>query len=498
MRTVMTGCGVLLSIASSAPGAGPAGDWCRTMEVWQGKGGSRAPVGGMCPILGSCDMPSVRDGFIPDDTTTIRTVRVHLVVFRNDAGGDPAATEQQIVDQMIRMNDDFAPSRFAFQYTWEYVDDSQFRYGGNSDLMKELYAVEPHLQCNVFVKSWNGGVGTFPWDPDALTAQGGIILGESVFGGDDSVISHEMGHNLGLWHTHHGVTEVAGCSACWEQANGVDGDTTGDFCADTPPTPLSYACTNPGGTDQCVGLPWGETLPESYMSYGTSCWSLFTEQQAGRMHCWFESLLTGWLVSCLGDADGDGAVGATDLLGLLAAWGTGDPEYDIHPAGGDGVVAVGDFLSLLTLWGACAFWEPAPPPNDDCADAELITNVITDFSTSGATTDGPPLPAGCDEGAGLQFERDIWYVYVPQCTGTAFVNTCYAVDFDARLGAYASDCGGLTLVACSDDRACGDPSMQFPVNCGQAYLIRVGGNGNVSGPGTLFASCLGDCTPPGD
>ncbi len=497
MRTVTSGCGALLVAAGSALGGDPAGDWCRTMDVWQSMGGAHVPVGGTCPIAGQCDLPEVRDGFIPDETTTLRTVRVHLVVFRDDFGGDPAATEQEVVDQMIRMNDDFAPSRFAFQYTWEYVNDSTFRYGGDDSMMKELYALEPEVQCNVFVKQLGYAYGTFPWSPGALTSQGGIVVDENMFGGDTSVMSHEMGHNLGLWHTHHGVAEVPACSACWEQADGVDGDTTGDFCGDTPPTPLSHACTDPSGSDQCSGTPWGETLPESYMSYGTLCWSLFTGQQAGRMQCWFGSVLTGWLVTCLGDANQDGTVGVTDFLGLLGAWGTGDPAYDIDPAGGDGVVGIGDFLGMLGLWGPCPPWEPQPPGNDSCAQAALITGAITPFDTTGATTDGPPLPVGCDEGGGLEFEGDIWYLYVPECTGTAYINTCFAANFDNRLAAYTGACGDLSLVACSDDGACGDdPSMQFPVSCGQAYLIRVGGNGSVTGSGTLFASCLGACAAP--
>ncbi|MHC4102725.1 MAG: FG-GAP repeat protein [Planctomycetota bacterium] len=55
--------------------------------------------------------------------------------------------------------------------------------------------------------------------------------------------------------------------------------------------------------------------------------------------------------SCWGDLDGDGSVGVTDFLDLLAVWGTdpgGPPDFD-----GDGTVGIWDFLELLALWGPC-------------------------------------------------------------------------------------------------------------------------------------------------
>jgi hypothetical protein len=54
---------------------------------------------------------------------------------------------------------------------------------------------------------------------------------------------------------------------------------------------------------------------------------------------------------CPGDIDGDGAVGVTDFLAMLAAWGP-NPG---HPAdlNGDDKVNVSDFLELLAVWGPC-------------------------------------------------------------------------------------------------------------------------------------------------
>jgi hypothetical protein len=137
-----------------------------------------------------------------------------------------------------------------------------------------------------------------------------------------------------------------------------------------------------------------------------------------------------------------------------------------------------------------------PPPNNACASPLAITQTSTLFNNFGATTDGPALPAECNEGAGLSFENDIWYTWTATCTGTAFINTCFAANFNARAAAYTSTCGTLTLVACSDNSCGDDPSLQFPITCGETYVIRLGSNGDVSGSGTIFTSCIGDCSPP--
>ena len=57
---------------------------------------------------------------------------------------------------------------------------------------------------------------------------------------------------------------------------------------------------------------------------------------------------------CIGDLDGDGGVGVTDLLVLLACWGDVDGELAVRSdLDGDDVVGVLDLLGLLGVWGPC-------------------------------------------------------------------------------------------------------------------------------------------------
>lgn len=55
--------------------------------------------------------------------------------------------------------------------------------------------------------------------------------------------------------------------------------------------------------------------------------------------------------ACDGDVDGDGTVGVTDLLAVLADWG--DCPGCAADLDGDGTVGVGDLLLVLGGWGPC-------------------------------------------------------------------------------------------------------------------------------------------------
>ena len=54
--------------------------------------------------------------------------------------------------------------------------------------------------------------------------------------------------------------------------------------------------------------------------------------------------------ACLGDLDGDGVVGGTDLAGILGYWGSDNPTFDLDESG---TVDGADLTMVLAQWGMC-------------------------------------------------------------------------------------------------------------------------------------------------
>lgn len=279
-------------------------DWCgavfdRSVNVLARFAASDLPP---C-ASGGCDVPATRDGTARDPIAV--RVLVHVMRETDGSGGVSGA----LVDSMIaQMNRDFASHAIRVdEVATLFHNDGQFATLATREqlaAMKDAYSQAPSQNLNFFISAGSlpfDGVGTLPWDPDALAAQGGIWLNSNLVDGVHHSASHELGHCLGLYHTFHGTDEVKSCAvACYEPASGANADASGDLCSDTRSTPRNFSCTDPGGCD-CAGTPWGATPLHNIMGYGPAlCVNEFTPQQERRMLCWARAALGSIIVNLAG------------------------------------------------------------------------------------------------------------------------------------------------------------------------------------------------------
>jgi hypothetical protein len=121
---------------------------------------------------------------------------------------------------------------------------------------------------------------------------------------------------------------------------------------------------------------------------------------------------------------------------------------------------------------------PAPPANDDLADARVLraTGTVRGSTVDATAEPGEPVHAGVAAGA------SVWHRWTPAASGLATVDTCGS-EFATALAVYGGDPAGLRHVASDDAGACGGGSMVvFPVVAGRTYWIAVDGSADVFDP----------------
>lgn len=215
-------------------------------------------------------------------------VFVHIV--RSSSG---SGLGSDIVNPIIsKLNSDYANTEIQFLPDgYDFINNDAFNNQLNTDAQyASLYNTNLHTDAiNIYVL----GISTNTMDEYGRTALGransipsiSYWIHGSVY--NTSVVSHEMGHCLGLYHTFHGtVTESGDPQQCKELVDGSNGVTCGDYIFDTPADPNIWnGCTYAGGNSVVDKNNQSyHPDPSDYMTYADyTCWSRFTLLQIQRM-----------------------------------------------------------------------------------------------------------------------------------------------------------------------------------------------------------------------
>lgn len=257
------------------------------------------------PACGSsvCDDPQVRETF---STPVNKTLKMVFLVFNCSASWSTNAMSK-ISGSTQEINDKYAGTGFQFRSYIQYFpcrgSDGQQDYS-IIDEDKAVQAVIKERGSNfqeggafilVTGTPSNSGLLGFMYFPGGQYSGIGFLNSQAL-GLGQKTLPHELGHAFGLFHTFSGISEVQGCSQCYET---TDSDLKGDFCADTPTTIRNWDCYSPlsatgQNADRCTRRSQWINPYSNMMSYG-SCPSTFSPCQTKRIRCGFTKSLP-WLI----------------------------------------------------------------------------------------------------------------------------------------------------------------------------------------------------------
>ncbi len=211
----------------------------------------------------------------------------HILRKKNKKGGIEFS---KLVDATIYIQQFYNPHNIKFIFfDYDYIDNTSFyEEPFNESNFNALAAYNKASYLNVYVSNFNGG-GNVNGRAHGIPSNSLVIWGDRL---NTATFPHEIGHCLGLAHTHRGniilATKKEGCdeSGCFENIDGSNCHTCGDYICDTPSDPCLIGRVN--SNCQYTGPSAYNPDVTNLMSYADVCRNKFTSGQANKMHCVIE------------------------------------------------------------------------------------------------------------------------------------------------------------------------------------------------------------------
>lgn len=214
------------------------------------------------------------DGQIVNENPKILNVYFHILRRTDGTGG---LSTQQINNTITRLYSDYRQFNIFFYELGRSNINNTFLYNGITDnsYPQLINTYRQDNAINIYLLSPNDNYSRTEDIPSKALCIGGQYSGTSV-------ISHETGHALGLFHTHSG----SGCYDyvnCKENINQSNCTTCGDLICDTPADP----CLSGKVDINCQYIGGAGYKPDvnNIMSYAPpSCLTRFSDGQRKRIH----------------------------------------------------------------------------------------------------------------------------------------------------------------------------------------------------------------------
>jgi len=262
-------------------------------------------------------------------------IKIYIHVIRTSMGTGGQST-QDVKDAVAILQQDFNPHDIFFIWDCQidYIDDDSWFVGPASD-DTGIYSVNNHydgIDIYLFPETANSpggranGVGESSEFWVSGTWSGNIPVAQS------SIISHEMGHVINLWHTHHGCE-----SGNWELIDGSNCAIAGDFVCDTPADPhISFNVDENCEWDGTANWYCARNAPEPLSSYmpdeeiimaytAPECMAYFTSGQGDRMRNSIATL--SYLQATLTANTPGNCDYCVNTMNIASTFNSGDDEY---------------------------------------------------------------------------------------------------------------------------------------------------------------------------